>query len=149
MTRRFEVVTRYQNEDVTLPFRGTKKSAGYDMFSLKDYCIEPSTHAMVETGVKACMQDDEVLLMYIRSSLAKKGLQLKNNVGVIDADYYNNSSNEGHIMLMVYNTTSSPIKLKKGDRVAQGIFTKYLTTDDDNATQERNGGFGSTGKGVE
>jgi dUTP pyrophosphatase len=95
------------------------------------------------------MQEDEFLGVHIRSSMAiKKGIRLVNNVGIIDADYYNNPDNEGHIMLALVNTGLEPIVLKKGERVAQGIFYKYLTTDDDKDTkkEDRSGGFGSTGK---
>jgi len=87
--------------------------------------------------------------VHIRSSMAiKKGIRLVNNVGIIDADYYNNPDNEGHIMLALVNTGLEPMVLKKGERVAQGIFYKYLTTDDDKETEKENrsGGFGSTGK---
>ena len=102
---------------------------------------------MVPTGVKAYMQDDEFLGVHIRSSIAvKKGLALVNNVGIIDADYYNNEDNEGHIMLGLFNTTDSDVTLPKGERVAQGIFYKYLTADGDNADAVRGGGFGSTGE---
>lgn len=66
-------------------------------------------------------------------------------MGIIDADYYNNEDNEGHIMLGLYNTTDSDVTLAKGERVAQGIFYKYLTADGDSADATRSGGFGSTG----
>ena len=103
---------------------------------------------MVPTGVKAYMQENEFLGVHIRSGMAvKKSIRLVNNVGIIDADYYNNPDNEGHIMLALVNTGLQPLVLKKGERIAQGIFYKYLTTDDDNAAEkeERSGGFGSTG----
>ena len=115
----------------------------------KDVALLPGRMVMVPTGVKAYMQEDEFLGVHIRSSMAiKKGIRLVNNVGIIDADYYNNPDNEGHIMLALVNTGLEPIVLKKGERVAQGIFYKYLTTDDDKDTkkEDRSGGFGSTGK---
>ena len=104
---------------------------------------------MVPTGVKSYMQEYEFLVVHIRSSMAiKKGIRLVNNVGIIDADYYNNPDNEGHIMLSLVNTGLEPMVLKKGERVALGIFYKYLTTDDDKETEKENrsGGFGSTGR---
>jgi len=94
------------------------------------------------------MQDDEVLKIYPRSSLAKKyGLTLSNNVGIIDKDYYNNPDNEGHIMISLRNFGRKDIMLRKGERVAQGIFERYLVSPfEDDVNTERNGGFGSTGK---
>ena len=94
------------------------------------------------TGVKAYMQENEVLLVYIRSSAAfKKHLMLMNGVGVIDADYYGNAENEGHILIPIFNYGAA------GERIAQGIFTTYLTVDGDAAGHgaARTGGFGSTG----
>ena len=110
--------------------------------------LRPGRLVMVPTGVKAYMQEDEFLGVHIRSGMAvKKSIRLVNNVGIIDADYYNNPDNEGHIILALVNTGLQPLVLKKGERIAQGIFYKYLTTDDDNAAEkeERSGGFGSTG----
>ena len=106
----------------------------------------PHQVTLIKTGLKAYMKDDEYLAIFIRSSMAiKKGLFLANSTGIIDADYYNNEDNEGHLMVAVYNTKDEPFHVNKGDRVAQGIFTKYLTTDDDHAEGVRTGGVGSTG----
>ena len=94
------------------------------------------------------MQPDEVLLIYIRSSAAlKKHLMLMNSVGVIDADYYGNAENEGHIYIPLYNYGKEPVRIAAGERIAQGIFTHYLTVDGDTAGSGavRAGGFGSTG----
>ena len=91
------------------------------------------------------MDNDEVLLLYNRSSNPKKkGLVLANSVGVIDKDYYNNDDNEGHIMFAFYNIKDEDIIIKKGEAVGQGVFSKYLISDDDKATGNRIGGFGST-----
>ena len=91
------------------------------------------------------MQDDEVLLLYNRSSNPKKkGLILANSVGVIDKDYYGNSDNDGHIMFAFYNIKDEDITIKKGEAIGQAIFQKFLTVDNDNAEGERKGGFGST-----
>jgi dUTP pyrophosphatase len=112
--RGFEKIEKYG--DVNIPKRGTNKSAGYDIESIEDVDIEPGTTKVVLTGLKAYMMDDEVLKLYIRSSLAiKKGLTLANNVGIIDADYYNNLSNEGHIMVALTNLSDSTVTIKKGD----------------------------------
>ena len=111
--------------------------------------MEPGKLQLVATGVKAYMQPDEYLGMHIRSSMAvKKHIMLVNNVGIIDADYYNNPDNEGHIMVALLNMGTEPVHLPKGERVAQGIFYKYLVADGDAAQEKaaRSGGFGSTGR---
>ena len=145
--RGFEKIAAYADVNFPMPERKTKMAAGYDICLPQDVTLKAHTLQMVPTGVKAYMQDDEFLGVHIRSSIAvKKGLALVNNVGIIDADYYNNADNEGHIMLGLFNTTDSDVILPKGERVAQGIFYKYLTADGDNADAVRGGGFGSTGE---
>ena len=102
---------------------------------------------LVKTGLKAYMQDDEVLLLYNRSSNPKKkGLILANSVGVVDKDYYGNEDNDGHIMFAFYNIKEEDIEIKKGECIGQAIFEKYLITDDDKAEGIRMSGFGSTGR---
>ena len=92
------------------------------------------------------MLSDEVLKIYPRSSMGvKKHLILPNTVGIIDSDYYNNSSNEGHIMLFLYNYDNEPHIIHKGDKIAQGIFQKFLVSDDA-PVDSRDGGIGSTGE---
>ena len=94
--RKFEVVSGFNN--VKLPERKTKKSAGYDICVLESADIPPHGQHIFNTGLKVCMEDDEVLMIYPRSSLGiKKQLTLSNSVGIIDADFYNNPENEGHI----------------------------------------------------
>ena len=100
---------------------------------------------LVPTGIKCEMPEDMYLELSIRSSCPlKHWLILANGVGVIDADYYNNPDNEGHIFFQIINLAPFDILLKKGDTIGQGIFKKYYLTDDDAATAERQGGFGST-----
>ncbi len=145
--RGFKVARGFENYDIEIPVRKTKESAGYDLSIIEDIEIEPGKIVFAKTGLKAYMQEDEVLMLYIRSSLGcKKGIMLANSVGVIDSDYYENPDNDGHIMCALLNTTQEVVKLCKGERVAQGIFTKYLKADNDFQTAERNGGFGSTNK---
>ena len=145
--RKFEVAKGFEDRGVVLPQRKTAKSAGYDIIALtdEDVYVHPGMSVNLETGVKACMEDDEVMLLFIRSSLGiKQGLTLSNSCGVIDADYYNNPDNEGHIYFQVINLSTFDIQLKKGDKIGQGIIKHYLITDDDNASGQRLGGFGST-----
>lgn len=131
-----------------LPRRSTKNSAGYDFMALSDIVLEPSSTVLISTGVKAFMEDDEVLMIFIRSSLGfKYNLRLCNQVGIIDSDYYNNSGNEGHIFVKIKNEGSETVTIKRGENVVQGIFTKFLTVSDEvTVTSSRKGGFGSTDK---
>ena len=147
-TRGFEIVSVYENAGIYLPQRKTGASTGYDFASAEAVVIPAGECALVPTGVKAYMQRDEVLLIYIRSSTAlKKRLMLMNSVGVIDADYYGNAENEGHIYIPLCNCGKEAVHIAAGERIAQGIFTRYLTVDGDTAGQGnvRAGGFGSTG----
>lgn len=144
--RKFEPVVG-KEEFFTKPKRATSKSAGYDIVSPETYHIEPRAIVKIPTGIKACMEDDEYLDINIRSGLATKhGLGLVNSVGIIDADYYNNPDNDGEIIIGIINNGFKVATIKAGDRIAQGIFKKYLITDDDDAVGERKGGLGSTGK---
>ena len=146
--RKFEVAKGFEDRGVVLPQRKTAKSAGYDIIALtdEDVYVHPGMSVNLETGVKACMEDDEVMLLFIRSSLGiKQGLTLSNSCAVIDADYYNNHDNDGHFILNIINTGNSVQRIPARSRVAQAVFVKYLTVDDDNATGERIGGIGSTG----
>ena len=149
--RGFEIAKGYENKDINIPVRKTKYSAGYDIESAEDIVVpsfkKGENPTLVKTGLKAYMLDDEVLLLYNRSSNPKKkGLILANSVGVIDKDYYGNVDNDGHIMFAFYNIKDEDVTIKKGDAIGQGVFTKYFVTDNDNAEGERIGGFGSTNK---
>ena len=149
--RGFEIAKGFEESQINLPKRSTKNSAGYDIEAAED-CIIPSFKkgnkpTLVKTGLKAYMQDDEVLILCNRSSNpSKKGLVMANSIGVIDKDYYGNPDNDGHFMFSFFNIKDEDIEIKKGDVIGQGIFQKYLVTDDDKAEGERVGGFGSTSK---
>ena len=149
--RGFEIAKGFEDKSINLPIRKTKYSAGYDVEAAEDVVIPSFKKGMkptlVKTGIKAYMEDDEMLLLYNRSSNpGKKGLILANSVGVIDKDYYGNPDNDGHIMFAFFNVKEEDIEIKKGDVVGQAIFQKFLVTDDDTAEGERVGGFGSTNK---
>ena len=132
--------------DYILPTRGTSRSAGYDISSPITVTIEPHSSVLIWSNVKAYMAEDEVLQLYVRSSVGiKKGLMLKNTVGIVDSDYYSNKNNDGNIGLNLYNTTDEAVVIERGERVVQGIFMKYLTVDNDTFLKdERTGGIGST-----
>lgn len=139
---------KYYSEDLydfKLPCRSTKNSAGYDFYSPCDVVIKKGETLKIVTGVKACMEYRDVLYLYIRSSLAiKNNIVLRNSVGVIDADYYNNIDNEGNIIVVLENTGEDDFVIKKGSRFVQGVFMNYLVTDSDNVNENRKGGIGST-----
>ena len=147
--RGFEIAKGFEKAQINLPKRTTKNSAGYDIEAAED-CVIPAFKlgqkpTLVKTGLKAYMKSDEVLILANRSSNpGKKGLILANSIGVVDSDYYGNKDNDGHIMFAFYNIKSEDIEIKKGERIGQGIFQKYLITDNDLADGERTGGIGST-----
>lgn len=115
-----------------LPKRETKTSAGYDFFALNDFTLKPNETMKIPTGVKVQMEDDDVLLLVDRSSMGfKYNVRLCNQVGVIDADYYNNKDNEGHMWIRIQNEGDKDFVVKKGEGMCQGLFVKYLTVDDE------------------
>ena len=147
--RGFEIISSYKNTDVSLPLRKTQYSAGYDIAAVADVRLLPATVTVIATGLKAYMCSNEYLGIHIRSGLSiKNNLSLVNGQGIVDADYYNNADNEGHIMIAIYNHNAQEILISKGNCIAQGIFYKYLVTDTDenNLFLTRTGGFGSTGE---
>lgn len=129
-----------------LPTRSTKYAAAYDFYSPLYAIVEPHKSIMIWTNVKAQMEHDEVLLINVRSSMGKQPVMIANTQGWIDSDYYGNESNDGNIGVRLYNLGDTPYEIKTGDRIAQGMFVKYLITDDDEGNGAvRTGGIGSTG----
>lgn len=144
--RGFELVSRFTDETL-LPKRETARAAGYDLKAAETIVLSPGEIKLVPTGVKAYMQAGEVLYLYDRSSNPrKKGLVLINSVGVIDGDYYGNPDNEGHIFAQMKNITETTVTVEAGERIVQAVFAPFLLADGDEATGQRTGGFGSTGK---
>lgn len=140
MTRKFNLINPEDTD--LLPKRSTQSAAGYDFKASKDYLVMPNSVdvMLIKTGVTVTMNSDEYMILANRSSNAtKRHLLEPNGIGVIDADY------TGEIMIPLLNFGEKAYMIHRGDRIAQGIFNKYLVTDDDNATGTRNGGFGSTG----
>ena len=149
--RGFEISKGYENENINLPRRSTAHSAAYDIEAACDIVL-PSFKiglkpTLIPTGLKAYMLDDEVLMILPRSSGPKKqGIVFPHSMGVIDSDYYGNIDNDGHIFIQCINIKDEDVIIKKGDKIAQAYFQKFLVTDDDDAIGERIGGFGSTNK---
>lgn len=147
--RGFELIEGMNGE---LPIKATVHSAGVDFIASSDITIPAfrfkGKATLVPTGVKAFMQNDEYLQIFARSSIpVNLGLIMSNGVGIVDADYYNNEKNEGHIMIEFNNLTNEHITIEKGTRIAQGIFNKVLPVTHGVRVKNdiRNGGFGSTG----
>ncbi|MBR4407947.1 MAG: deoxyuridine 5'-triphosphate nucleotidohydrolase [Clostridia bacterium] len=135
-------------DKLKLPARGTRFSAGYDFFSPIAFTLAPNQTITIPTGIRAKIEDFYFLQIFPRSSLGFKfRLQLNNTVGIIDSDYYN-AQNEGHILIKLTNASNEnkTAEVLQGQGLAQGIFTEFGITIDDNASGERIGGFGSTNK---
>lgn len=127
-----------------LPSRATNKSCGYDFYAINDVTIKPGQIVKIPTGYKAKFLSDEMLFLIIRSSLGfKYNIRMCNQVGVIDADYYNNEDNEGHMFVSLQNEGDKDFCIEKGQAYCQGIFVKYLTCGD-KVSKVRTSGIGST-----
>jgi len=134
-------------EDITLPKRATSFSAGYDFFAPYSFNINAGETLKIPTGIKVELDKDKFLAIVPRSGLGFKfRLQLDNTVGIIDSDYFNNNSNEGHIWIKITNDSreNKVLSLRQGEAFAQGIILRYYKTEDDCVTVDRTGGFGST-----
>jgi dUTP pyrophosphatase len=143
-----EAVAGEVYENLKLPERATRGSAGYDFYSPLNFTLNPGETIKIPTGIRANMREDYVLMVFPRSGLGfKYRLQLNNTVGIIDSDYYY-SDNEGHIFIKLTNASNEGkvLTLATGNGFAQGIFLQFGITEDDEVTELRNGGFGSTTK---
>ena len=132
--------------DIALPKRATAGSAGYDFFAPSEYNVSSGETVKIPTGIRVKIEPGWVLKIYPRSSLGfKYRLQLDNTVGIIDSDYFF-ADNEGHIFIKMTNCGDKSLLIEKGKAFAQGVFVEYGITVDDDATNFRTGGFGSTDK---
>jgi dUTP pyrophosphatase len=133
-------------EEIKLPKRATKGSAGYDIYSPITFNLKPGETILIPTGIRVRIEEGWVLKLYPRSGLGFKfRLQLNNTVGIIDSDYYG-SDNEGHIFSKITNDSNEgkAVSIEAGTGFMQGIFVEYGITYDDDTSDVRNGGFGST-----
>lgn len=143
-----EVIIQRIYDEIKLPRRATSGSAGYDFFAPVGINLKPGETVKVPTGIRAEMDTEWVLKLYPRSGLGfKYRLQLNNTVGIIDSDYFY-SDNEGHIFAKITNDSNEGkvLTVPAGTGFMQGIFVEYGITVDDDVTDVRNGGFGSTTK---
>lgn len=142
--RLFPTESAYEN--LELPKRATKGSAGYDFYSPIDFKLKPGQTIKIPTGIRCKMSQRYSLFILPRSGLGfKYKIFLCNTLGLIDSDYYE-SDNEGHIMIKLMNCGDTDLRIKEGDKICQGVFLLYGITMDDDCDGVRNGGFGSTGK---
>lgn len=133
-------------DNYELPRRATRSSCGYDFYAINDMVLHPGEIKKIPTGYKAKFNDDEMLMLVVRSSMGfKYNIRMCNQVGIIDSDYYNNSDNEGHMWVSLQNEGNKDFEIKKGTAYCQGIFVKYLTCGDE-VDVERESGIGSTNK---
>ena len=133
---------------IKLPKRATRGSARIRLFSPVDFELKPGETIKIPTGIRVFIESDWVLNIFPRSGLGFKfRLQMNNTVGIIDSDYFY-SDNEGHIFVKLTNDTNEgkTVSVAQGTGMVQGIFMQYGVTIDDDATEVRNGGFGSTTK---
>jgi len=149
--RGFEIVEdefrKFLKNDVKLPLRGTKHSAGYDFYSNETVIIKSNEKHLFWTDIKSYMLPREDLKIFVRSSIAiKKDLVLCNQTGIIDMDYFSNESNDGNIGICLRNLGKYDVTIEIGERIAQGIFMNFLESDNCNSEEERTGGIGHTNK---
>ena len=140
---------KYFEETLILPKRGTAFSAGYDFICPVDVFIEPGKKVLIPTGIKVMLDQDKMLNVYPRSGLGtKQDCVMANTVGIIDADYYGNPDNEGHILIMIKNNSKENVSIKQGDKFCQGIIVQYFVIESDEigVGAVRTGGIGSTGR---
>jgi len=133
-------------ESYNLPKRSTNESAGYDFESLFDFVLKPGEDKKIPLGIKVSMNSGDVMFLVVRSSQGfKHNVRMCNQIGIFDPDYYNNSSNEGHAWIRLQNHGDNDYVVKKGDRICQAVFTRYLVVDNEEEIQnKRAGGLGST-----
>lgn len=128
-----------------LPRRATKGSAAYDFYSTESVVLHPGEKHVFYTNVKASMKPDIVLVLAVRSSMGVKFDIVPANIfPIIDGDYFSNESNDGNIIICLKNMGDKPYIVNPGDRIGQGMFLKFETTEDDDTTAVRIGGVGST-----
>jgi dUTP pyrophosphatase len=142
--RGFEIAGGFEDKVLHMPRRATPGSGGYDFYPLESITLQPGASHAFKTGIKAYMPEDEILLINIRSSYGiKHNIQLCNEQGWIDSDYYGNPDNDGLIIIKVKNAGTRPFQFKQDEPFAQGMFIRYHIADNDNPRlSNRRGGIG-------
>ncbi len=131
---------------VELPQYQTKDSAGFDLAANADTVVQPGEIVKIPTGLVIEAPVGYFLMVVARGSTAvKKGIKMANGVGIVDRDYAGPSD---EVFLPAHNFTDSSVEVKKGERIAQGIFVKIdqAQWEEVPVIQEQDrGGYGSTG----
>jgi dUTP pyrophosphatase len=135
-------------DQIKLPQRATWDSAGNDFYAPFDFYLNPGESIKVPTGIRVHINDGWFLACVPRSGLGFKFCEsLANTIGIVDSQYVN-SDNEGHIFVKIVNRSNEnkAMRVNKGQGFVQGIFLPFGITFDDDITDVRNGGMGSTDK---
>ncbi|PIN69755.1 dUTPase [Candidatus Woesearchaeota archaeon CG11_big_fil_rev_8_21_14_0_20_43_8] len=135
------------DKSLPLPVYETEGSVAFDLLCREDMMIKPGSLALIPGNVIVDTPDGYMLVLALRSSTPKKkGLLKPHGIGIIDQDY---CGNEDELKIQVYNFTDKPVKVEKGEKIAQGVFTRIDRFDfeevDDMGDRSR-GGFGSTSR---
>lgn len=134
-------------DDIIIPQRKTRWSAGYDFHSPYTFSLAPGESALIETGIKIELNPNQVLLFFPRSSMGfKYFMRIANTIPVVDADYFGNPDNEGHIFIKIRNEGDKPMDIHRGEAFVQGVINEYCIVDEDSFDTGlgRLGGIGST-----
>ena len=132
-------------DDIPMPKRATKGSAGYDICTPFDIDLLPNEEINIPTGLKCKIDNGWALFALPKSGLGfKYFVRLANTIGLIDEDYYNNENNEGHMWVKIRNEGSKLLHIDAHKGICQMVFLPYGVTYDDEAEGIREGGFGST-----
>lgn len=133
--------------DIPLPEYATEGSSGLDLRAAveNDVIIPKGKVSLVPTNLRVEIPHGYEIQVRPRSGLAAKyGIGVLNSPGTIDSDY------RGEVKVILFNFGEEDFVIKRGDRIAQMVLSKvYLAdlklTDDLNASQRGEGGFGHTG----
>lgn len=142
-------VLRPKLKEFGLPQYGSDAAAGMDLFACHDepIVLKPGATHFFPTGISIFMGNRNLCALILsRSGLGtKKGLVVKQGVGLIDADY------QGEIIVALQNVDTEERSVLPGERIAQIMFTpvlhpKFVEVENFSDTTTRGaGGFGSTG----
>ena len=105
------------NDDAIIPTRTSKESAGLDLYSNIDVNIEDGSINKINTGICISLPENSYGSIRDKSSLAAEGLLTLG--GVIDSDY------TGEI-IVIMTSLIEPIKIKKGQKIAQLIVSNIM-----------------------
>lgn len=133
------------HKNAIIPSYKSDEAAGFDLHSLKDYCIKANSRELISTGLAFEIESGYEMQIRPRSGLAlKHGISVLNTPGTIDSDY------RGEIQIILFNTSDEDFHIKSGDRIAQAVIAQvfqatFIETDSLSQTNRGEAGFGSSG----